>query len=114
VALLDVLDDPTDSQEVWCHPHTLLTRGAGAKEEHALLLCALLLGFGLDAYVAVGKDASAGAAWVVTRGAPGVTVRVRICQHLEVERRLGCGATSHHQLSLTGPTSTVCSSEPES
>jgi hypothetical protein len=34
------------------------------QEEHALLLCSLLLGFGLDAYVAVGKDAGGGAAWV--------------------------------------------------
>ena len=111
MALLDVLDDPTDSQEAWCHPHTVLTRGAGAKEEHALLLCALLLGFGLDAYVAVGKDAGAGAAWVVTRGAPGVTVRVRSCQHLELNHR---PLWSHFTppSGITGPERSLCSGDP--
>mmetsp|Transcript_16697 Transcript_16697/g.23021 ORF Transcript_16697/g.23021 Transcript_16697/m.23021 type:complete len:648 (-) Transcript_16697:166-2109(-) len=72
VSLLGIQEDSPiggTAQEAWCNMHTLLTRGCGAKEEHALLLTALLLGFGLDAYVCVGKDRQgAGAAWVVTRG----------------------------------------------
>jgi len=39
-----------------------------------LLLCSLLLGFGLDAYVAVGTDAQGGHLWVVTRSSPQRTV----------------------------------------
>eukprot|EP00976_Prorocentrum_cordatum_P071742 1180440-Prorocentrum_minimum.AAC.2 len=30
--------------EAWARVHTLLARGCGAREEHALLLCSLLLG----------------------------------------------------------------------
>ena len=36
---------------------------AGDAEEHALLLCALLLGFGLDAYVCTGRDAQGPHTW---------------------------------------------------
>jgi hypothetical protein len=35
--------------------HTLLADGRGDAHDHARLLCALLLGFELDAYVAVGS-----------------------------------------------------------
>ena len=40
--------------EVWNHFHTFLSLGRGDCEDHAILLCSLLLGFGLDAYVCVG------------------------------------------------------------
>jgi centrosomal protein CEP76 len=35
--------------------------------EHAALLCSLLLGFGLDAYVCVGLSAEGPHYWVMTR-----------------------------------------------
>jgi centrosomal protein CEP76 len=41
-------------QETWHSLHTFLALGKGDCEDHALLLCSLLLGFGMDAYVCVG------------------------------------------------------------
>lgn len=64
---------PTGGQaevmECWCSLHTVLASGTATKEEMALLLCGLLLGFGLDAWVVVGRllDGS-GHMWVLTRG----------------------------------------------
>lgn len=56
--------------ECWCTLHTILTARAASKEELATLLASLLLGFGLDAYVAVGRlKTGPGHMWVVTRGA---------------------------------------------
>ena len=63
--------------EPWLHLHTFLAKSRGNTANHALLLCNLLLGFGLDAYVCVGtvKQSSASNAsseqqrahtWVVT------------------------------------------------
>lgn len=44
----------------------------GDCEDHATLLCSLLLGFGLDAYVCVGTNAKGVPhAWVLTRGCDG-------------------------------------------
>lgn len=44
-------------------------------EDHAILLCSLLLGFGLDAYVCVGtKSKGAVHAWVVTISIEGTVV----------------------------------------
>jgi len=40
--------------EVWHSPHSFLSKGRGDCEDHALLLCSLLLGFGLQAYVCIG------------------------------------------------------------
>ncbi|CAK9003009.1 Centrosomal protein of 76 kDa (Cep76) [Durusdinium trenchii] len=40
--------------EVWHTMHSFLSKGQGDCEDHALLLCSLLLGFGLDAFVCVG------------------------------------------------------------
>lgn len=54
--------------EVFHSIHTILSRRCGDIEDHATLLCSLLLGFGLDAYVAVGTAQERGAhLWVVTR-----------------------------------------------
>ncbi|CAM9323623.1 unnamed protein product [Discosporangium mesarthrocarpum] len=41
--------------EVWKSHHAFLASGAGGCTDHALLLCSLLLGFGLNAYVCVGE-----------------------------------------------------------
>jgi len=62
--------------EVWNHFHTFLSLGRGDCEDHAILLCSLLLGFGLDAYVCVGAvRESTGATrdhvWVITRSRRG-------------------------------------------
>lgn len=44
----------------------------GDCEDHATLLCSLLLGFGLDAYVCVGTKAKGTPhCWVLTRGTDG-------------------------------------------
>uniref|UniRef100_A0A3Q1ESH5 Centrosomal protein 76 n=1 Tax=Acanthochromis polyacanthus TaxID=80966 RepID=A0A3Q1ESH5_9TELE len=59
-------------QEQWCTLMAFLCRGKGDCEDHATLLCSLLLGFGLDAYVCVGTKAKGAThAWVLTRGTDG-------------------------------------------
>ncbi|CAN9514046.1 unnamed protein product [Ophioblennius macclurei] len=59
-------------QEQWCTLMAFLCRGKGDCEDHAVLLCSLLLGFGLDAYVCVGTKAKGVPhAWVLTRGTDG-------------------------------------------
>ena len=40
--------------ESWADLHSVLAGRKGDVEEHALLLCSLLLGFDLDAYCAIG------------------------------------------------------------
>lgn len=49
---------------------SFLSRGCGDSEDHAVLLCNLLLGFGLDAYVVVGTNSEGAHAWVMTRQPP--------------------------------------------
>lgn len=46
---------------------SFLSRGCGDSEDHAVLLCNLLLGFGLEAYVCVGTNSEGAHAWVLTR-----------------------------------------------
>lgn len=57
--------------DVWRSTHATLALKAGETEEHATLLCSLLLGFGLDAYVAIGTDERGPHVWVLTRDASG-------------------------------------------
>ncbi|KAK2191243.1 hypothetical protein NP493_55g07029 [Ridgeia piscesae] len=53
--------------EQWTSMHAFLCRNKGDCEDHAVLLCCLLLGFGLDAFVCVGtKGRGATHSWVVT------------------------------------------------
>ncbi|ELT93283.1 hypothetical protein CAPTEDRAFT_130762 [Capitella teleta] len=53
--------------EQWSAMHTFLSRNKGDCEDHCNLLCSLLLGFGLDAYICIGtKNKGAPHAWVVT------------------------------------------------
>lgn len=40
--------------QTWNSPHAFLAERRGDGSDHALLLCSLLLGFGLDAFVCVG------------------------------------------------------------
>ncbi|XP_055768238.1 centrosomal protein of 76 kDa-like [Salvelinus fontinalis] len=59
-------------QEQWCSLLAFLCRNKGDCEDHATLLCSLLLGFGLDAYVCVGtKPKGLAHTWVMTRGTDG-------------------------------------------
>lgn len=53
--------------ETWNSLHTFLCKGSGDSEEHSVMLAGLLLGFGLDAYVAIGSSGEGPHAWVVTR-----------------------------------------------
>ena len=53
--------------EVWQKTHTFLAVGKGDVEDHSVLLCNLLLGFGLDAYVACGISINGPHIWVITR-----------------------------------------------
>lgn len=39
---------------------------AGDVEDHAMLLCSLLLGFGLDAWICIGTTGEGAHAWVMT------------------------------------------------
>lgn len=57
----------SDKVEVWHSMQAFLARGCGDAEDHAVLLCNLLIGFGLDAYVAVGTNGEGSHAWVVER-----------------------------------------------
>ncbi|XP_017555926.1 centrosomal protein of 76 kDa [Pygocentrus nattereri] len=59
-------------QEQWCTMMAFLCRNKGDCEDHATLLCSLLLGFGLDAYVCVGTKAkNTPHTWVITCGTDG-------------------------------------------
>jgi centrosomal protein CEP76 len=53
--------------EVWHSIQAFLARGCGDAEDHAVLLCNLLLGFGLDTYVCIGTNADGAHAWVLSR-----------------------------------------------
>uniref|UniRef100_A0A8C5QYR8 Centrosomal protein of 76 kDa n=1 Tax=Leptobrachium leishanense TaxID=445787 RepID=A0A8C5QYR8_9ANUR len=59
-------------QEQWCTLLAFLCRNKGDCEDHCNLLCSLLLGFGLDAYVCVGtKGKGLAHTWVMTYGTDG-------------------------------------------
>eukprot|EP01112_Ceratiomyxa_fruticulosa_P014986 TRINITY_DN4355_c0_g1_i2.p1 TRINITY_DN4355_c0_g1~~TRINITY_DN4355_c0_g1_i2.p1 ORF type:complete len:624 (-),score=98.42 TRINITY_DN4355_c0_g1_i2:51-1922(-) len=62
------------SKDIWHTPHTFLAKGKGTVEDHAILLCCLLLGFGLDAYVAIGTDDVGAHVWVITKVQDGSVV----------------------------------------
>ncbi|KAL9642610.1 hypothetical protein ABK040_009690 [Willaertia magna] len=56
-----------NSKDIWWTPHAFICKKKGDIENHALLLCSLLLGFNLDAYVCVGTDDKGAKIWVMTR-----------------------------------------------
>ncbi|KAG1656157.1 Centrosomal protein [Nymphon striatum] len=61
-----------DGKEFWSNLHTFLCRRQGDHPERAVLLCSLLLGFGLNAYVCIGtKSDNSAHAWVATRNSAG-------------------------------------------
>lgn len=56
-----------NKEEVFNSLHTFLALNYGDIEDHSVLLCNILLGFGLDAYIAVGISANGPHTWVITR-----------------------------------------------
>lgn len=62
------------SLDTWNSISTTLCRRQGTVQDHAVLLCSLLLGFGCDAYVAVGTDYRGETLWCVTREGGGKVV----------------------------------------
>ncbi|XP_033119568.1 centrosomal protein of 76 kDa-like [Anneissia japonica] len=62
-------------RELWCNMHTFFCKNKGDCEDHAVLLCNLLLGFGLDAYVCVGTKAkNVPHTWVMSISPDGVVM----------------------------------------
>lgn len=60
-------------KEQWSTAHVFLCKNRGDCEDHSVLLCNLLLGFGLNAYVCVGtKVKGAAHTWVATIGPDGL------------------------------------------
>ncbi|XP_055892466.1 centrosomal protein of 76 kDa-like [Biomphalaria glabrata] len=58
--------------EQWTSTHAFLCRNRGDCEDHTILLCSLLLGFGLNAYVCVGTKLKGSVhTWVMTISADG-------------------------------------------
>ena len=55
------------SLQKWRNFHSFLSEGKGTVQDHATLLCSLLLGFGLDAYVVIGSCTDGAHSWVLTR-----------------------------------------------
>ncbi|XP_042322012.1 centrosomal protein of 76 kDa isoform X2 [Sceloporus undulatus] len=67
-----VIGGGNSKQEQWCTLLAFLCRNKGDCEDHANLLCSLLLGFGLEAFVCVGTKAKGVPhTWVMTYGIDG-------------------------------------------
>uniref|UniRef100_A0A8D0HAR7 Centrosomal protein of 76 kDa n=1 Tax=Sphenodon punctatus TaxID=8508 RepID=A0A8D0HAR7_SPHPU len=67
-----VIGGGAGKQEQWCTLLAFLCRNKGDCEDHANLLCGLLLGYGLEAYVCVGTKAKGVPhTWVMTCGTDG-------------------------------------------
>ena len=56
-----------ESMEIWHTSHAFLAKGSGDAADHSILLCCLLLGFGMDAYICVGTSVENPHVWVMTR-----------------------------------------------
>jgi len=67
-----------EREEIWHSMQSFLSRGCGDSEDHAVLLCNLLLGFGLDAYVVVGTNSEGSHAWVMTRQPPNAAGKQKV------------------------------------
>ncbi|XP_005103634.1 centrosomal protein of 76 kDa [Aplysia californica] len=84
-----------DRVEQWTNLHSFLCRNRGDCEDHAILLCCLLLGFGLDAYICVGTKVKGSVhAWVMTVSADGL---ITFWESLNGHRYI------HHAIDPNGP-----------
>ncbi|KAG8571310.1 hypothetical protein GDO81_011589 [Engystomops pustulosus] len=87
-------------QEQWCTMLAFLCRNKGDCEDHCTLLCSLLLGFGLDAYVCVGtKGRGVAHTWVMTYGTDGA---VTFWESLTGQRYVHCGTNRGNLYSFKG------------
>ena len=84
------------------------------QEERALLLCGLLLGFGLDAWVCCGTSERGGHMWVLTRSARNnatfwepVTGQCAVCQVMPAPRLIKVGLCGM-KAAFQGLSSCVC------
>lgn len=60
-------EQATKPLATWRNLHSFVAEGRGSVQDHSSLLCSLLLGFGLDAFVCVGSCSDGAHCWVVTR-----------------------------------------------
>lgn len=76
VALIpfETSDSGLGSEVPWVDIGSFLNRKKGSAVEHAVLLCSLLIGFKIDAYVCLGSSSDGPHAWVITRGTKKVKV----------------------------------------
>lgn len=59
-------DFNSDRVEIWHSLQAFLSRGCGDTEDHSVLLCNLLLGYGHEAYVCIGTNMEGAHSWVIT------------------------------------------------
>eukprot|EP00670_Eutreptiella_braarudii_P026734 CAMPEP_0174385492 /NCGR_PEP_ID=MMETSP0811_2-20130205/126635_1 /TAXON_ID=73025 ORGANISM="Eutreptiella gymnastica-like, Strain CCMP1594" /NCGR_SAMPLE_ID=MMETSP0811_2 /ASSEMBLY_ACC=CAM_ASM_000667 /LENGTH=621 /DNA_ID=CAMNT_0015539827 /DNA_START=97 /DNA_END=1959 /DNA_ORIENTATION=- len=57
----------TAGSDSWLSTFSFVLKGTGPICNHSILLCNLLLGFGLEAYVVIGREDSGPHMWVMTR-----------------------------------------------
>jgi centrosomal protein CEP76 len=62
-----VENNQTVKPDIWSSFHSFVSRKEGEVIDHALLLCSMLLGFGVDAYIACGTNAEGLHYWVFER-----------------------------------------------
>ena len=72
-------DFNSDRVEIWHSLQAFLSRGCGDAEDHSVLLCNLLLGFGLEAYVCIGTNMEGAHAWVTTFDYSDGSGRATVC-----------------------------------
>lgn len=68
VSLVTYEEESINSKSLCKRFHTLLSSGEGSVIDHCHLLCSLLLGFGLTAYVCTGYSVKGEHSWVMTIG----------------------------------------------
>lgn len=84
-------------REMWSSIHAFLSKNKGDCEDHAVLLCNFLLGFGLNAFICVGTKGKGQAhSWVMTLGSDGL---VTFWESLTCQRYI------HHQVNPNDPPS---------
>ena len=86
--------------DVWHTSHATLATAGGETEEHALLLCSLLLCFGLDAYVCIGTDGRGPHVWVMSLAKAAIDGAATFWESLSGEQFDAHAAGGHPYLTL--------------
>lgn len=63
-----------NAEHPWADIGSFLNKKKGSAIEHSILLCSLLLGFKVDAYICLGSCSEGSHAWVITRSKKKVQV----------------------------------------